>query len=101
MWYYNFSTLDQNNFSESAIIEDNNAGLPANLKTFTCSDCGKVYAVYRSLWRHRKFECINSMPKVSCDLCPYKSPHKWCIENHRRKYHSTESNAKDEKSQTS
>ncbi|CAD1471652.1 unnamed protein product, partial [Heterotrigona itama] len=55
---------------------------------FVCVDCGKAYAVHRSLWRHLKFECINAKPKFTCDACPYKSPHKWCIENHKKKHHS-------------
>ncbi|KAK2584902.1 hypothetical protein KPH14_002498 [Odynerus spinipes] len=57
-------------------------------RTFVCPDCGKAYAVYRSLWRHRKFECVNAKPKYTCEACPYKSPHKWCIENHKKKHHS-------------
>nr|XP_012225952.1 PREDICTED: zinc finger protein 319-like [Linepithema humile] len=57
-------------------------------KIFVCMDCGKSYAVKRSLWRHRKFECVNSKPKFSCEVCPYKSPHKWCIDKHRKKHHA-------------
>ncbi|KAL2714711.1 LOW QUALITY PROTEIN: Zinc finger protein Xfin [Vespula squamosa] len=57
-------------------------------KMFTCPDCKKCYVVSRSLWRHRKFECINAKPKLACDSCPYQSPHKWCIENHKKKHHS-------------
>ncbi|KAG5312489.1 LOLA4 protein, partial [Acromyrmex charruanus] len=56
-------------------------------RTYICADCGKSYAVKRSLWRHRKFECVNAKPKFSCDICSYKSPHKWCIDKHRKKHH--------------
>lgn len=56
-------------------------------KIFVCMDCGKSYAVKRSLWRHRKFECVNSKPKFSCEVCSYKSPHKWCIDKHRKRHH--------------
>ncbi|XP_017887210.1 longitudinals lacking protein-like isoform X20 [Ceratina calcarata] len=58
-------------------------------RSFVCVDCGKGYAVHRSLWRHRKFECVNAKPKYTCDACPYESPHKWCIRNHKRRHHST------------
>ncbi|XP_048264662.1 formin-homology and zinc finger domains protein 1-like isoform X1 [Bombus terrestris] len=57
-------------------------------RSFVCVDCGKAYAVHRSLWRHLKFECVNAKPKLACDACPYKSPHKWCIENHKKRHHS-------------
>ncbi|OXU25912.1 hypothetical protein TSAR_011817 [Trichomalopsis sarcophagae] len=57
-------------------------------RVHVCQQCGKSYAVHRSLWRHQKFECVNSMPKLSCDICNYQSPHKWCIDNHKRKRHS-------------
>ncbi|CAL7939892.1 unnamed protein product [Xylocopa violacea] len=57
-------------------------------RSFVCVDCGKAYAVHRSLWRHRKFECVNAKPKFACDACPYKSPHKWCMENHKKRHHS-------------
>ncbi|XP_036145502.1 longitudinals lacking protein, isoforms F/I/K/T-like [Monomorium pharaonis] len=56
-------------------------------RTYVCADCGKSYAVKRSLWRHRKFECVNAKPRFSCDICSYKSPHKWCINKHRKKHH--------------
>lgn len=56
-------------------------------RSFACSVCGKAYTVWRSLWRHEKFECVNARPAISCDLCPYKSPHKWCVQNHKKKHH--------------
>lgn len=52
-----------------------------------CADCGKTYAVHRSLWRHRKFECINSQPKLSCELCDYHTPHKWSMDTHKKNRH--------------
>ncbi|KOC67974.1 Zinc finger protein Xfin [Habropoda laboriosa] len=57
-------------------------------RSFVCVDCGKAYVVHRSLWRHRKFECVNAKPKFTCEVCPYKSPHKWCIENHKKRHHT-------------
>ncbi|XP_076645086.1 uncharacterized protein LOC143354705 [Halictus rubicundus] len=60
----------------------------ARERSFVCADCGKAYAVHRSLWRHRKFECVNAKPKLACEACPYQSPHKWCIENHKKRHHS-------------
>ncbi|XP_046829748.1 protein jim lovell-like isoform X28 [Vespa crabro] len=56
-------------------------------RRFICHDCGRSYIVSRSLSRHRKFECINAKPKLACDLCPYKTPHKWAIEKHKKKRH--------------
>ncbi|CAK9816103.1 Longitudinals lacking protein, isoform G [Anthophora plagiata] len=63
--------------------------LDSRERSFVCVDCGKAYVVHRSLWRHRKFECVNAKPKFACEMCPYKSPHKWCIENHKKRHHST------------
>ncbi|XP_076682755.1 uncharacterized protein LOC143376379 [Andrena cerasifolii] len=60
----------------------------AKERKFVCIDCGKAYAVHRSLWRHRKFECVNAKPKFACEVCPYTSPHKWCIDNHKKRHHS-------------
>ncbi|XP_012270360.1 longitudinals lacking protein isoform X15 [Orussus abietinus] len=59
-------------------------------RSFVCLVCGRAYAVYRSLWRHRKFECVNAKPKFTCEHCPYESPHKWCVENHKKKHHTFE-----------
>ncbi|KMQ95065.1 zinc finger protein 28 [Lasius niger] len=56
-------------------------------KTHVCADCGKSYAAKRSLWRHRKFECVNAKPKFSCEKCSYKSPHKWRMDTHRKMVH--------------
>ncbi|XP_076383056.1 longitudinals lacking protein [Megalopta genalis] len=69
-------------------------GSPADPRerSFVCADCGKAYAVHRSLWRHRKFECVNAKPKLACEACPYQSPHKWCIENHKKRHHSNVQN---------
>ncbi|XP_011882467.1 PREDICTED: zinc finger protein 629-like [Vollenhovia emeryi] len=61
-------------------------------RTYVCADCGKSYAVKRSLWRHRKFECVNAKPRFSCDICSYKSPHKWCMDKHKKKHHNTNYN---------
>lgn len=55
-------------------------------KSYVCVNCGKGYAVKRSLWRHRKFECINPATKFTCDLCPYESPYKWRVDLHSRKH---------------
>ncbi|CAB0028146.1 unnamed protein product [Trichogramma brassicae] len=62
---------------------------PASTKRqlHACRHCGKVYAVARSLWRHEKFECVNALPKLHCDLCDYTSPHRWCLDTHRLKRH--------------
>lgn len=68
---------------------ENRSGV-IQVKSFICPDCGKIYAVSRSLWRHRKFECINSRPNMSCPMCPFKTPHKWRYINHMKKYHLNE-----------
>ncbi|CAL1680014.1 unnamed protein product [Lasius platythorax] len=66
-----------------------NATNEVHERTYMCADCGKSYAVRRSLWRHRKFECVNAKPRLNCEMCPYKSPHKWCIDRHKKKHHSS------------
>ncbi|KAJ8686832.1 hypothetical protein QAD02_022626 [Eretmocerus hayati] len=58
-----------------------------NNQAHMCPDCGKVYLAQRSLWRHRKFECVNAKPRLSCDLCDYHTPHKWSMDNHKKKRH--------------
>ncbi|XP_032662888.1 zinc finger protein 614-like [Odontomachus brunneus] len=56
-------------------------------RSYVCSICGKSYTVKRSLWRHQKFECVNAKPRIKCDLCSYRSPHRWCVDRHRKKHH--------------
>ncbi|XP_011640044.1 longitudinals lacking protein, isoforms A/B/D/L-like [Pogonomyrmex barbatus] len=55
-----------------------------NCETYVCADCGKTYVAKRSLWRHQKFECVNAKPRLRCDMCSYNTPHKWCLDRHRR-----------------
>lgn len=54
---------------------------------YACIVCGRSYKVRRSLWRHRKYECVNAKPAYTCEMCPYTSPHKWCIDKHRNRWH--------------
>ncbi|EFN84269.1 hypothetical protein EAI_10057 [Harpegnathos saltator] len=56
------------------------------MRIYVCPNCGKGYAVKRSLWRHRKFECINPATKFSCEVCSYESPYKWRVDNHSKKH---------------
>lgn len=58
----------------------------ARERAYVCANCGKGYAVKRSLWRHRKFECINPATKFTCDVCSYESPYKWRVDNHSKKH---------------
>nr|CAH7762013.1 unnamed protein product [Callosobruchus chinensis] len=48
---------------------------------FACPVCGKIYKVYRSLWRHLKYECQKE-PAFSCPLCRYRAKHKASITKH-------------------
>ncbi|EFN68032.1 Zinc finger protein 28 [Camponotus floridanus] len=71
-----------------ALQQQQGSAIEAHERTYICADCGKSYAVKRSLWRHRKFECVNAKPRINCGICPYKSPHKWCIDRHKKKHHN-------------
>lgn len=57
-------------------------------RSFTCSHCGKAYAVNRSLWRHQKFECVNANLRYTCNLCNYKCPYQWRMARHRKKHYA-------------
>lgn len=61
-------------------------GINNSDKLYPCKDCGKVYRVQRSLWRHTNFEC-NQEPRFSCTYCPYRSKQKVVLINHLKRKH--------------
>ncbi|XP_014607726.1 PREDICTED: longitudinals lacking protein, isoform G-like isoform X16 [Polistes canadensis] len=86
-YHQQFNNNDRHGISHKVMKIKMKNGKSMNKKSFVCKICGKSYAVYRSLWRHNKFECLYSKPRFSCEYCPYTSPHKWCIDNHKKRYH--------------
>ncbi|XP_043465566.1 zinc finger protein 85 [Leptopilina heterotoma] len=76
-WSYNSSSeypMSSNLSDDSSLMHGTH--MDSRKRSFVCDNCGKSYAVQRSLWRHRKFECINAKPKFNCDLCNKKTDKK-------------------------
>jgi len=48
---------------------------------YVCTECGKRYRQYPSLWRHFKFEC-GKVPQFQCPYCPHRSKQKVSLKKH-------------------
>lgn len=56
---------------------------------FTCSDCGRAYQQYASLWRHRNYEC-GKLPQFRCPYCSHRSKRKSNLNKHIKIIHNVD-----------
>jgi len=56
------------------------------LGDFVCTNCGKRYRQYSSLWRHYTYEC-GKVPQFQCPYCPHRSTQKGSLKKHIRCRH--------------
>ncbi|KAK9502420.1 hypothetical protein O3M35_011202 [Rhynocoris fuscipes] len=54
----------------------------------SCNDCQKSYQHYKSLLRHRNYEC-GKQPRFQCPHCSHKSKQKSALKSHIAKTNST------------
>ncbi|XP_026830618.1 zinc finger protein 16-like [Ooceraea biroi] len=67
--------------------QQNNDG--SHDKAYVCTNCSRAYTLKKSLWKHQKYECVNPKLRFSCEMCSYKTPYKWSIDQHTKKHYSS------------
>ena len=55
-------------------------------KLHQCNLCGKVYLIYRSLWRHKRYEC-GKPAMFQCPFCQYRAKQKIHLVKHIANLH--------------
>ncbi|XP_069702175.1 longitudinals lacking protein, isoforms H/M/V-like isoform X28 [Periplaneta americana] len=60
-----------------------------------CTNCGKRYRQYSSLWRHYTYEC-GKVPQFQCPYCPHRATQKVSLKKHIRCRHPASTGSMDQ-----